>query len=346
MNELRQDRTTGRWVIVAPQRGLRPGARSPGARLSAASRAPQPHFDPGCPFCPGNEAALPGIIAETKDRSPPHWAVRVVPNKFPALAPEPKPGVEYVEQHRLCGGYGFHEVIIESPRHDTDLALMTDVEIEAAVRMYRDRSRHLMQRPGIEAVVLFRNHGPQGGASVTHPHAQAIALGFAPPVPRLLADWGRRYHGEHGQQCPTCDEIAIELGLGARIVEDTQNLLVMVPFAAEYPCETWIVPKQHQASFLNIDDTQIAEFARVLWGALARLRRVQGDPPYHFVIDSADRTHLHAPYVHWRLRIAPDLTTHGGFELGAGMAINPSRPENDAAMLRGAGEGNESGSTN
>ena len=334
MTELRQDRTSGRWVIIAPQRRLRPGAQSSKSDAPAARRNFWPSVDPGCPFCPGNESGLPGIVAEKKTGSPPHWAVRVVPNKFPALAPKGEPASNDIAQHAALDGYGFHEVIIESPRHDVDLASMTDREIELVVRVYRDRSRDLMQQPGIEAVVLFRNHGPESGASVKHPHAQALALGFVPPIPRLLADWGRQYQSQQGFSCPTCDEIAIELSRAARIVEETPNMLAAVPFAAEHPCETWIVPKRHQASFLDIDDSRLAEFARLLRSTLGRLRGARGDPPYNFVIDSADRAHLRSPYVHWRLRIAPNLATQGGFELGAGMAINPSSPEDDAAMLR------------
>ena len=134
--------------------------------------------------------------------------------------------------------------------------------------------------------------------------------------------------------CPTCDEIAGERDLGYRIVEETQNFLVLVPFAPEHPCETWIVPIEHQASFLHMDDLQLAEFARLLRRTLDRLLCAKDDPPYNFVIDSAARTHLQSPYLHWRLRIAPNLATGGGFELGAGMAINPSNPEDDASVLR------------
>jgi len=32
----------------------------------------------------------------------------------------------------------------------------------------------------------------------------------------------------------------------------------------------------------------------------------------------------------------PDVATWGGFELGTGLPINPSSPEDDAALLRGA----------
>ena len=112
---------------------------------------------------------------------------------------------------------------------------------------------------------------------------------------------------------------------------------MIVPFAAERPCQTWIIPKQHQASFIELDDSECS-VARLLRRTLFRLRRVHDDPPYNFVIDSASRVDLRASYVHWRLRIVPDLAMLGGFELGAGTAINPSRPEDDAAVLRAAGK--------
>lgn len=333
MSEPRQDRTSGRWVIIAPRRGHRPGALLV-ARQSLASLPQMPQFDPDCPFCPGHEHHLPGIIAETRMQASPGWAVRVVPNKFPALQMHSKAKSD--DRHCTAEGYGFHEVIIESPRHNADLVSMTDCEIEAVIAMYRDRSKHLLGQPGIEAVVLFRNHGPRGGASQPHPHSQILALGFVPPMLGSLENWSHRYYSDK-RRCSTCDEILIERDLKSRVVEETQNFLVLVPFAAEYPCETWIVPRRHQASFLDLQESQQREFAHLLRRTLNRLRCARDDPPYNFVIDSAARTHLQSPYLHWRLRIAPDLATWGGFELGAGMAINPSSPEDDASVLRATG---------
>jgi UDPglucose--hexose-1-phosphate uridylyltransferase len=334
MSELRQDPTSGQWVIIAPERGYRPGMLLRAAR-SLTSRPPVPPFDPDCPFCPGHERRLPGIIAETRIPNPPGWSVRVVPNKFPALRADRKTEIVERRPHGLRDGYGFHEVIIESPRHDADLAEMSDAEIEAVISMYRDRSRQLLNQPAIKAVVLFRNHGPRGGASLRHPHAQVIALALLPPQLARLADWGHRYYREHGR-CPTCDEIERERAFKSRIVEETRDFLVLVPFAAEYPFETWIVPIEHQASFLNMSDLQRAEFAHLLRRTLGRLRRARDDSPYNFAIDSAGRTELQSPCLHWRLRIAPNLAKWGGFELGAGMVINPSSPEGDAGELRGS----------
>jgi len=334
MSELRQDRTTGRSVIIAPQRRLRPGAQE--RRVNAEPLA-RPRFDPGCPFCPGNEASLPGIIAEIPIDGPTHWAVRVVPNKFPTLEPDAKEAAP-AGRHCVHPGFGFHEVIIETPLHDGDLSVMTDPEIEAVVAAYHLRSHRLLDEPGIEAVIVFRNHGRRGGASLAHPHSQPMAVGFVPPLPALLADWGQRYFDETGR-CPTCDELAIERELAVRVIEDAPHFLAIAPFAAEHPSEVWIVPKEHRPSFVDTDEPQRRELARLLRRMLSRLRHERDDPPYNFVIDSAARPHLSSPFVHWRLRIAPELATWGGFELGAGTPVNPSRPEEDAAILRAAGNG-------
>jgi len=52
------------------------------------------------------------------------------------------------------------------------------------------------------------------------------------------------------------------------------------------------------------------------------------------VIDSAAKGASGIPALHWHLRILPQVTVPAGFELGSGLAINPSLPEEDAAVLR------------
>lgn len=328
MSELRQDRITGRWVIIAPHRGRRPNA-------GATSRQPQTRspFDPHCPFCPGHEDRLPAIISEIAIEPTPGWAVRVVPNKYPALQTNVDAAGLNDAGHLARDAYGWHDVIIESPRHDADLASMSDAEVEAAVLAYRDRSRHLLVQPGVETVSVFRNHRKRGGASLAHPHAQVIAVGVVPPNFNDLEQHGRAYHSAHGR-CATCDEIDAECGTGVRLIEETPHFAAAVPFAATMPSEICIMPKRHQASFSNLEEPELREFARLLRRALDRLRRVHNDPPYNFIIESATRANLSAAFVHWRLRIMPNLTMPGGFELGTGLAINPSSPEADAAALR------------
>jgi len=326
MNELRQDPTTGSFVIIAPERRGRPGAPSspgPGQRL--------PRYDERCPFCPGNEAQLPGIIAETPAKASPGWSTRVVPNKFPALTPDAI--AEQDAEHTTRAGSGFHEVIIESPHHDADLATMDAAQILEVVASYHRRFFELSRRSGIEAVVLFCNHGARSGASLVHPHAQVIALPLVPPRIQALAAWGKRQRAQTGR-CPTCEELARELQAAERIIEESRDFVALVPFAAEVPCEQWLVPRRHHASFAETGADELSDLAEMLRRGLHRLKTARGDPPYSFAIESAGLDGRAAPYLHWRLRIVPDLVNWGGFERGSGMPINPSAPEADAALLR------------
>jgi UDPglucose--hexose-1-phosphate uridylyltransferase len=328
MSELRQDRTTGGWVIVAPERSERPQLRDAAERAAKRLR-----FDPSCPFCPGNEAQLPGIIAETSAREAPGWRVRVVPNKFPAVQAALPAQAAACGRHRIRPAYGMHHVIIESPWHDAELAIMPAGELNWVIEVYRARARTLLAQDGIKVAILFRNHGRQAGASLAHPHTQIIALDVVPPRVTAMSAWSKHYYAEHGR-CGLCDELAIEREDGTRIVDENERFVALVPFAAEHPYELWVVPKQHQASFTALEDDDLPLFTALLGRTLRRLSVSLNDPAYNFVVDSAPRDGQAAPHWHWKLRVVPDIAIWGGFELGTGLPINPSSPERDARALR------------
>lgn len=330
MSTFRQDRISGQWVIIAPERGHRPLDRPAPTDADAPS-----HSAGGCPFCPGNEAMLPAIIDETASGEPPGWLTRVVPNKFPALsADDPLPPVL-----DPCGpgkpGYGAHEVIIETPRHDGDLTSLAAPELDAVMRTYRHRFSVLSQRAGIEAVLIFRNHGRRAGASLEHPHAQAIALAMVPPLFAAMAHRAQE-HYERSGQCLMCACLEHELDQARRIVEASERFVVLVPYAAARPFEVWIAPRRHQASFAEADDRDLGEFGQILQRSLRSLDAVAGEPPYNFAIESLSSGRSSAAHLHWRLRIAPETARPGGFEFGTGMSINPSSPESDAEAIRAA----------
>lgn len=329
MSELRRDGLTGEWVMIAPERSRRP---QPSSGADGTS-APVPKFDPSCPFCPGNEAELAGIVEELPDDAPPGWRTRVVFNKFPAVRPEN--GTAPAADAKAIAAHGFHEVIIESSRHDADLTTVPEDQLMTVLRTYQRRFVELAARPGIKSVLVFRNHGARAGASVPHPHAQVIATDMTPPRTAATAAWARLRYAQEGQ-CPACAEIAGERDDGRRIVEETEHFVAMVPFAAASPCEQWILPGSHQVSFAECGDEDIVEFGRLLQRSLRRLSNVLDDPPYNFVIETGVGDEADSAFTHWWLRIVPHIVTPAGFELGAGMRTNPSLPEDDAARLRAA----------
>jgi UDPglucose--hexose-1-phosphate uridylyltransferase len=329
MSEFRQDRTNGAWVIIAPERLRRPRPQQPGHIETGPALA----FDPSCPFCPGNERWLPGIIEETANDAPPRWRVRVVPNKYPAVRPDDVSPTPPADPGGIISGYGYHEVIVETPRHDAELSTLSRPHMHALLGVYRHRYAELMARAKIKSAIVFRNHGGRAGASLLHPHSQVVAIGIVPPRLGALVAWGREHYARH-RHCATCEELAREIENGRRVVENTDRFLVIVPFAATSPFEQWILPKRHQASFAQIDEAELKELGNLLQQAVHRIKTLLSDPPYNYVVESGSWEGADATCVHWRLRIVPDLHRAGGFELGAGLPINPSQPENDAESLR------------
>jgi UDPglucose--hexose-1-phosphate uridylyltransferase len=339
VSEYRQDPVTGAWVIVAPERGRRPRQHLE----AAAPTAIVPAFAPDCPFCPGNEHLLSGVVDVEPPGTGAAWRVRVIPNRYPAVRSDvgsDQPAPDAAASTSPAGGavrpgWGHHEVIVESPRHDADLQTLSDPEMTAVLAVYRRRFVRLAAEPGMESVLVFKNHGPRAGASLQHPHAQVIATALMPPRLARAETWARERHRE-SDRCVTCAGLQAVLDAGERLVEATAEFVVLVPFAGVGSFETWIVPRRHQPSFAAVSDQALGDLGSCLRRLLARLRRVLGDVAYNFAIESAHPSKAGSPALHWRLRVMPGLTTEGGFELSAGLPIKSTRPEDEARRLADA----------
>lgn len=326
--EIRFDPLMQQWVIMAPDRGRRPKDHSePRSPRQAAAQ-----HDAQCPFCPGNEARLGDIILETAGRDA--WATRVVANKYPALSPKAARRRCHEGPYLKTGGYGRHEVVIESPRHDRHPGTMTAAEIEPLVETYHRRYNDLIEMNDTVLVLIFRNHGWRAGTSLVHPHSQIVATEIRPRRVERRQDAARRYHDQEGR-CLLCDLLDFEIRDGRRLLWQNDTYAAWVPYAAGVPYETWIVPRRHGADFGRLDDRRKSDLAASLQRVLEGLYTRLDDPDYNYMIHSAGRQHAEAPHLHWYVRIAPRLTTRAGFEIGSGISINPSLPEDDAAFLRG-----------
>ena len=115
---------------------------------------------------------------------------------------------------------------------------------------------------------------------------------------------------------------------------ETERFVVLQSFAPRYPFETWIVPKEHQASFGLISMEDSKQFAKVLKITLFKLYSKLNDPDYNYVIHTAPVRDEQEEYYHWGLQITPRLTIPAGFEMGSGIYINTSFPEETAQFLK------------
>jgi len=332
MPQLRQDPTTKEWVIIAAER-----AKRPDNFRKIKPTIDKPVYREDCPFCPGNEHLTPPETLAYRSGGPPNskgWWVRVIPNKFPALSPEGS--LERKEEKgffRMMDGVGVHEVVIGSPIHNQLFPLNEDKQVEEVLLAYRERYLALREDPRIKLIIIFKNHGEAAGTSLEHTHSQIVGTAVVPSNIRKKLDEAARYYDDHGR-CVYCDSIQEELNFKKRIVMDTEKFVVLQPFASRVPFETWIVPKEHQASFglISIDDSK--RFAKVLKTTLLKLYTKLNDPNYNYVIHTAPVKDEQEDYYHWHLQIIPRLTTPAGFEMGSGIYINVSFPEETAQFLR------------
>lgn len=328
MNEVRYNPLTGRAVIHAPDRRARP---SDVGRPTARGRIPR--RSASCPFCPGNEARLAPLIEETPGLQGAPWQTRVVMNKYPLLTAEVAAATAAETPFAAAEIGGRHEVIIEHPRHDWDLAASAPSEAAAVIETCRSRFRRLAETGDYAEILIFRNRGPDAGTSLTHPHGQLVAMDRVSPESerrRALAD----DHAQRTGRCLLCDLLAAERREGLRMVLENRSFAAFVPFAAETRCEIWLVPEHHDPAFGAADDGQVEDLAAALRDCLGRLKHRLDDPPYNYVLLSETGSGGNARARHWFLRMRPRASRGGGFELGTGLAVRSTLPEADAELLR------------
>lgn len=326
-HEIRYDPVTGRSVIYAPMRQIRPRdvASTPRAGVP-------PTFDKDCPFCPGNEAWLPPLIDE-RPGGDAAWRTRVVLNRYPAVVSDIDAPARVNGIFSVFPARGRHEIIIESPKHDGDLAHAPRAEVEAVLQTCYARYRALADSGEFATIFLFRNGGVRAGASLIHPHTQLVAMTQVTGELERRRAIAKSYFERTGR-CILCDIVSGERRYGQRLILESEFFLGFVPYAAEVPYEVWLVPKRHSPSFADAEAALLCDFAEALPNCLSRLATRGCLADYNLVLQSDFAARQSAGERHWYLRVYPRLTTPGGFELGSDMAINPSLPEADAQCLR------------
>jgi len=330
MSELRQDATTKEWVILAPERGKRPQERP-------EKKPPDevPGRDPTCPFCPGNEAETPQEVYRfpPADETP-DWKIRVVPNRFAALTPEgDTTRTEEGPFFRKMGGYGVHEVIIDSPSHNTPPALMAYDQLEKVLIAWQERYNTLKKNRQLKHITIFKNSGWAAGTSLAHPHSQLVATPIMSPYYHRKFDVALDYYADAGR-CLYCDLIAWDIEkANQRVVAETDEFLIVHPYASHAPYETWILPKRHCASFGLFPPAHFSGLSMVLKDVLFCLYQGLGNPDYNLIVDSTSTGDEDDPYYHWHIRIIPRLSTIAGFEMGSGIYISTALPEDTAKYM-------------
>lgn len=327
MSEIRQNLITRDWVIIADERAPRPNQFAKQTEIHRQLTS----YRADCPFCPGNEHDTAEEICCLGDRE--NWTVRAVFNKYPAVSPAEEPVYKIQGSYRCMSGFGVHEVIIEHRRHNANIAFLSVAEIADIFTMYRERYSQLRRDPRIKTIVIFKNHGQQAGTSIEHPHSQIAATPVVPVQLRDRLSEAIRYFDETGE-CLYCRTLKDELASAERIIAETEHFVALIPYAALSPFHMWIFPKRHTCSFEEISDVEIIDISLILKTVIGKLYYGLNNPDYNYTIRSIPTDQDYTDYYHWYLAIIPRVSQAAGFELGSGMFINSSLPEESAEFLR------------
>ena len=323
--ELRIDPLSGLKVIVAGERGARPGAW--------LDVEPRPPVDPERdPFAAGHEDQTPPEVYALREDGG-GWKVRVVPNLYPALTPgEPGTAEDPLGSGRgepdlftARPALGAHEVIVNAPDPVSSLAELPPEQVETAMSVWRERMRVHADAAYVHVIV---NEGKEAGASLPHTHAQLYALPFVPAAVARERERFTAYSNRMGGRNLLGDLVQEEVRRRERVVAIDDEAVALCPFGARVPFHLQVVPRRPTARFS--DEGPLG--ARMLHQALTRLAAVLGSlPPLNMWVRTAPRD---AERFCWRIELLPRLAQLAGLEIGTGVHLNVLAPEDAAERLR------------
>lgn len=317
-SELRFDRTTGQWVIIAALR---------------QDRTYKPPPDQ-CPLCPGPSGLTSEIPAADYD-------VAVFENRFASLSgaagspfrlPDP-PGEDFA----IRPSHGRCEVVCFSSAHTGSFAGLDRAHARLVVDVWRHRTEDLMSRPGIEQVLCFENRGEEIGVTLTHPHGQIYGYPYVTPRTATMLRAADVHRATHGSNL-FADILDREVAAGARIIARTATFTAFVPFAARWPVEVHIYPNRFAHNLIDLDDAELDGFADIYQTVLQRLDRMYPEPlPYmsglHQYTPAQREGCFHVQVISTR-RSATKLKYLASSESVMEAFINDVNPESLARLLR------------
>ena len=330
MSHYRYDLLENHWVIIASHRLKKPTLQAKDIRVHVKK----------CPFCEGNEALSDGEIDVTTEhaeraRNTPGWINRVVSNRYKAVAIE-------TDNQTVCdglsirrGGFGAHEILIDTPVHDSDLSEMKPEEVVAYLQMVRKRLVDLRRDSRIVYVSIFKNVGILAGETLSHPHTQIVAFPFVPPHIEAIVQREESYHRSHNRHL-LLDEVAETIDQYERVVWEEGDFCLYTPFASRNPFELRISPRCVLASLADASPEQVGMLASLLRLAIGLVKKVLGEKvAYNTVFrDAVSNDPMAEAHHTFYLMIVPKLFGISALESEDEISINPVPPEEAARLYK------------
>jgi len=344
----------GQWIVVSASTAARPWSGA----LATRGAADKPAHDPDCYLCPR-------VTRANGVSNPDYTGPFAFDNDFPSLSFDaPATREAHDPLARTAPAHGRCRVLCWSERHDATLASLDDATLRAVGRLWRDEYRRLAEDPRIANVLIFENKGTEIGVSNLHPHGQVYATDFVTDSAVRMRDTQARYAREHDGASLLQHLLAKAVGertdpgeaesgrvdrpsdggrsAGSLLVERGEHCSVIVPWAARFAYESWIVPHRPVASVGDMGDAELADLLAVYQRQVRRYDVLfRRSAPNVTLLHNAP-CDTHPDNAHWCFHLAfhPPLRDPekmkflAGFESGANNIVNPLQPEHAAEQLR------------
>lgn len=245
---------TGDFVLVSPIRISRPWTQE----TKQIEEAPQLKYDSSCYLCPNN-TRLNGSV------NPDYKGVYVFENDFPSFV-KSKTKTSFTKNNELFSETeetGICEVVCYSPNHNLNFTNMEVSDICRVIKTWIDRYDWLSKQKDINHIQIFETRGKEVGNSVSHPHCQIWSQKSIPSLPQKIYLNQEKYGNKHNSKL-LLEYVLQERKHKQRILIELGDFVLLVPFWAEWPYETYILPKIDIDSLIKLTEKQIQDLAELL----------------------------------------------------------------------------------
>ncbi len=328
MSEFRYCKLTKEWTLFAPERLKRPNYISTNKQSSLQQN------DLLCPFDANNEQYTPNEIARISQNE--QWQCRVVPNLYNALSIDCKPESlkeSFFEKH---SGFGAHEVLIETPKHNKQIWNYDYNDYFNYLSLLQKRLLNLKQDSRLAHLSIFKNHGKDAGASMEHAHTQLIGLPFIPKQLSEEITLKQTYYKKH-KRALLDDMVYEEQTYKKGIICENTEFIAYCPYASKFPFEAKIVAKKALSSLQECTANDISALSDILKEFYSKFYNALGDVPFNMLFKNTPYLNYNndtKDYYRFHINIIPRIYNIAGFELDSDIFVNVVMPETAAKSYK------------
>lgn len=342
-NHRRLDDVTGRWGLIIPDECENLFRKSRETR--GLIPEPDAHVET-CFYCPGHTQLTNKDIFTM---STPEGIIRVTTKKKMEVFVTEKPVNEADGRYSCANAYGVAETVVIGEPHHQRISTLPDLLLAASLEAVKNRILSLNEIKFLKHIMFYADgNNTNDEVGFIHPtwHIKGTNI-LKPRVTEKVSQSHRHFLTK--ERCLMCDIIKEETRVDLRIVEKTMNFMVISPYAARHPFETWIVPLRHNAYFethnqhLSDQGLYWLELASVIKRLIQKLEIFLG-PRFLYSL-ALNNTPLAYPQhenikinledaCHWHLRLKPYLKPTSIREDVEDESVNPLSPELATKLLQ------------